>query len=401
MSAQQILQYVCIDGAGDFKNLRKLFKLSFGIDLNKNPMIMLNEIITQIAQNEVGNALLHRICSLIEVVKDIQHLKYDGMIHITFNVNGTSFSGTSCPAKNSTKRRISRFAIIEPTPMRVGLNIDLNRVFYKQGYGLCSIVPGIKRAKNDKHCSIMYCCDPFWITVAHEFIHMERYLTEIVNDYVSKKIYNNKQIVHNEVNEDTIHKFECKLKMLSKYCNYDIDVFNKLPNLFHFNVNDLIEYYKFLIDDNRLHARYSKNKSLNAWHDVKSMIEMFPELNARKTKRNSLNFFSSVEERETVVGSRCSELTIRLAEWKKGNIVPIRYLYQHEDTFFLEEKSVILQIINNARISIGMSGSGNNGEFLASDLNERIYSKEYLSNFDFSNVSCIVTEELLPDSINP
>lgn len=374
--------------------LNQLFKISFGIEFDVEKQLCC--FIDQINGNDVGTKLLQRLVFLIRSLQEFHVGNYDGIIHITFNEGtGTSFIGRGYKAS-----RTSRFGSTPEQPMRVYLNIDFNNknIIFNPKCGLGTLIPAIKlRAGHSEFCEIGHCFDPFWITIAHELIHMEHFLTEELNKfvmehiYISKKLLTKEQITEYFKNKSSLDQAIQKIKNLNKFKGFGIDIFENLPIPEETSIETLQEYYKFLNNPFRFHARYSDNLSKQGWEGLSQVIPYFPELNARKTGRKSLSFFANLEERETVIGARCSELMIRIAEENRGNILPIRYLYQDMDTFFLEKISVILEIINRARINLGMP------ELTQENLIDKLSHKNLLSFFNFGIFSHIITEELMPD----
>lgn len=284
--------------------------------------------------------------------------------------------------------------------MRVYLNIDFNNksIIFNHKYGLGSLIPAIKPSLyHTDFCGIAHCFDPFWIAIAHELIHMEHFLTEELNRfimeyiYISKKLLTENQITEYFKNERNLEQAIQKIESLNKFKGYDIDIFEELPTPENVSIKSLLNYYSFLNDHFRFHARYSNNLSKQGWESLSLVIPNFPELNARNIERKSLSFFANLEERETVIGSRCSELMIRIAEEKRGNVLPIRYLYQDMDTFFLEKISVILKIINKARINLKMPA------LTQENLIDELSHKDLAIFFNLGLFSHIITEELMPD----
>lgn len=178
-------------------------------------------------------------------------------------------------------------------------------------------------------------------------------MTEELNKYVCKKIFGvaeNKESVAKALtdptNKESIYtKIEQIRTILLSVNNAGvIDIIEQLPSP-ECSDDKLVAYYVFLNDASRLHARYTKNKGIMNWDDMPEFVLKFPELATRQNKQSALDFWYSLEERETVIGYRCSELTLRLASMKAQKPLPIRYLYQARDVFFLEEKKTLLDLI--------------------------------------------------------
>lgn len=372
-------------------HLATLFRSSFGKELDVKKQLV--DSINKINKNEIGKGLLDRLVFLIETMKKLQVGDYDGVIHITFKEGeGTYFTG-----RGYVPSRMSRFGRTSEQPMRVYLNLDFNNksIIFNLQYGLGTLIPAIKPSPyNSDFCEIVHCFDPFWITIAHELIHMEHFLTEELNKYIKNYIY--RTVKYEDVTTyftipQNLNFVKENIEKLSEFKGFGIDIFEELPIPENVSIESLQNYYKFLNNPLRFHARYSANKKLCDWDSLSHVISYFPELKARNTGRKSLSFFANLEERETVIGSRCSELMIRIAEGKCDNILPIRYLYQDMDTFFLEKISVILEIINNARKTLKIS------ELTKEDLICKLSHKDLADFFNLGLFSHIITEELMPD----
>lgn len=398
----EIWSYIKIDETqeADTNNrLTPLFKLSFNQELNVREEIA--NSINKINENKIGQDLLERLCFLIKSIIELKIGGYDGFIHVTFNDG----SGTSFIGKGYNKRSKSRFNPDFVQYMQVYLNIDFNNkgIVYNPKYGLGSLIPAIKPSLlYPNFFEIAHCFDPFWITVAHELIHMEHFLTEQLNKYTSKDLRQsiNKTEIRKDadISADYANKIDLdlakqKISKLNKFKIFHIDIFEQLPDLESLSTETLENYYKFLDNPLRFHARYSVNLTMSDWENLSKIISTFPELKARERekKRKSLSFFANLEERETVIGSRCSELMIRLAENERGNVLPIRYLYQDMDTFFLEKISVILEIVNMARKELKEL------EWDEKDLINMLNHEKLPDFFNLGLFLHIVTEELMPD----
>lgn len=394
VSDSNIVNYIKTEESAENEanaSLSPLFEISFGQKVNV--IENFTSCIEKIEQNESGRGLLKRLCFLLKSIKALDTIfcfQYDGFIHITFeDGKGTCFSGKEYkPAKN-----INRFVSNLSQNMSVRLNIDLNNksIVFNPQSGLGSIIPAIKLSRNNSFCEIGQCFDPLWITVAHELIHMEHFLTQELNKGIKLHIFGElKRGSISELKEQDINIINSKISKLNKFKGNDIDVFDKLPE--KVLPNTLLDYYDFLNDPKRLHARYTKNLNIYDWKGLGEMVDDFPELKARSKNKGSLSFFTNLEERETVIGSRCSELTIRLAEEKNSNIIlPMRYLYQDSDTFLLEETSVILEIINKARTNLEMP------EITMANLHDKLMHANLVNFFNLGLFSHIVSEELIPD----
>ena len=126
------------------------------------------------------------------------------------------------------------------------------------------------------------------------------------------------------------------------------------------------------------------------------MAELFPEIK-RSVRPNMLDLCDKLEERETVIGSVISELTLRLA----GKL-PIRYIYQDAHSSLYEYLDVVCKVIGqtafgkNFKTSDELSGyvgsyindASNdlyfNSRFFIQPINYRLLSDPMFKDFDLT-----------------
>lgn len=381
------------DSISKNSEVQALFSVSFDQKLST---VTIEDVwqgaIKDISENEAGRGLVERLCTLLSVFEKIEETEkkghYASIIKITAKEGGTLFSG------GAYKVRRAKFGV-QASPMSISLNLDLlhDSIVWHVKHGLCSLIPAVKCHHKDYYATSV-CCDPFWMTVAHELIHMEHFLTEELNKYVCTRIFGS--LRSKEEVEDALADASKKEKILSQMRQLrgiipltnpcGVDIIERLPSS-ECSDNDLVDYYSFLNDTNRLHARYTKNKDIVNWSDMLESMLKFPELATRKGKRGALDFWYSLEERETVIGQRCSELTLRIASIKTKKPLPIRYLYQTCDTFFLEEKNTLLNLIRLVDSTVSLECL----DGLVKDAQEQSF-------FDLGQVYHLISPERLSDS---
>ncbi len=118
----------------------------------------------------------------------------------------------------------------------------------------------------------------------------------------------------------------------------------------------------------------------------KTELEMektdYPEVFFRKRERNRSPLWDKLEERETVIGAAKSELVLRLnAE------MPIRYIYQNEGKYFLEDFDTVLKIVRKA------------DSFFDEEKLEQFIEKNRQSYF-MCECFHIIDTEFLPDALH-
>ena len=347
------------------KELNSRYRLSFGRSIDILEDFKSN--LRVIEQNPNGQALLNRITILIEVLKALDEATqygFDGKIHITLDdLDGISFTGYPKINKNRFRTGDQKMSV------QLNLNYELN-IVYNDKYGLGCIVPALRLHRSGKFLEIADCFDPLWIVIAHELIHMEHFLLQELNKFTA--------------NDPVLVR-----PIAAKHKNSGIDILDKLNS-----EPDDQKIKTFCDDQSRFHARYSQNKLISGSANLFSLklpkiLEDFPELRVRQRSGASQGLFGDLEERETVIGSRCSELTLRICA--TDNNMPIRYLYQPQGTYFFEDIDVILEILNKARTSMNLQ------PLKEEEIIQKFQSNNNSDLFNLGLFSRLVSTNLLPD----
>ena len=170
------LDYSKVD-EGIHDTVKKLFKYSFGKNIQVQDIV--KKSIQQIEKNSQGKQLLKRIENLFSVfsgLSEITDFRFDKNIEIQIDDSGTSFIGTS-------------FSETEELKTRININLQESNIVWHDELGLCSVIPALSKVKEIdgvNYCEIQLCADPYWLTIAHELIHMEHFLAEELNNYINK-----------------------------------------------------------------------------------------------------------------------------------------------------------------------------------------------------------------------
>lgn len=63
------------------------------------------------------------------------------------------------------------------------------------------MIPAILKKTDQSFYEIETCIDPYWLTIAHEFIHMEHFLMQEMNGYICRYIFNDtlKEVLTSEL----------------------------------------------------------------------------------------------------------------------------------------------------------------------------------------------------------
>ncbi len=229
--------YFDFDSRSKNSEIQALFSMSFCRDLSNVTIEgVWNEAIKDISGNEVGKGLIERLCTLLSMFEQIERIErnghYTNIIKITAKEGGTLFSGGTYKVGNA------KFGV-QPSPMSISLNLDLlhDSIVWHAKHRLCSLIPAMKCHDGDYYATSV-CCDPFWITVAHELIHMEHFLSEELNKYVCKKIFRtlDKKSLCTALKDSTKRsEILTEIKQLREIFSGDnynvIDIIGQLPSL--------------------------------------------------------------------------------------------------------------------------------------------------------------------------
>jgi hypothetical protein len=291
------------------------------------------------------------------------------------------------------------------------VNINLNFIsgtLYHDELGLCTVVQSLSKViefqsasassssspSSDMLCSVCDCADPYWMLIVHEMEHMEHFFVQEIVKFCSSQFFegkapdvleekfvtDNKQFVLNSLRKlfsEVFSDKRCLMIEPIRAMRACLDGYNlqSLKEMCH-------ELYKV--------RRYSDNKAitpqdvfqlLSAKIQLPDPLPSLPEVVGRASSHSHL--WDNLEERETVVGSKNSELILRLAA-----MLPIRYIYQPKGKRFYEDFSTVFQIVKEVSSDI-------TPDFLVIFINDDVHTR----HFDTRKFRHIVDEELLPDRL--
>ena len=353
----------------------------------------------KIAENPEGNQILQTaiiLFNLIDKINTAFRSETTAVIPIklvvSFGDGASLFSGKG-----------SNLSDLE---LAINLNLIGDNTFFHKKLGLCTFVPCLSSVerhstikKNIVH--IRSCADPFWLLIAHESIHMTHCMLDRINNFFYEHIFGT--LTEEDISVKVLELSE-KLRQLQELlksipqlrCDTVVEAILEAKNN---DKNSMISLYKFFKDSKRYYVRYRENLTMSARQFMQAlpeMAELFPEIK-RSVRPNMLDLCDKLEERETVIGSVISELTLRLA----GKL-PIRYIYQDAHSSLYEYLDVVCKVIGqtafgkNFKTSDELSGyvgsyindASNdlyfNSRFFIQPINYRLLSDPMFKDFDLT-----------------
>lgn len=160
----------------------------------------------------------------------------------------------------------------------------------------------------------------------------------------------------------------------------------------HDDMDSVIDLYEFFKNPIRFHVKYKENLTISARQLVQALPEMadlFPEIEI-PVRPNILDLCDKLEERETVIGSAFSELTLRLA----GGF-PIRYIYQDAHSSLYEYLEVVCKVIGQTAIGKTFKTSEELSGYVGSYINSPSNDLYFNSRFFVQQVE----HKLLPEAV--
>lgn len=345
------------------------FKISYNqvtFDFTK----FFEEQIEELSKNSEGNDLLKLACNLFDVVNIIRSIENKEVsfketeLNVTAKKDPSSFAG-----------RISE--ISKDLELSLNLSLISENTFWHETFGLCTSIsaPVSVRTFQNNLVYISECADPFWLLIAHELIHMTHFMQSYVNSFCQKYIFGiikNENEINTEQIQIVIKQKLSELKSKFKAKETDFECIDTISQILKTNDEslDLKKLLVFFKNIDRLHVRYDYAKMVSAREFVKTKVAAiknsteeqseaeaeleakkafsnFPELNEKSEKRQQAEeLCDSLEERQTVIGSGISELTIRLAA-----DLPIRYIYQAPNESTYEHLETIYLLVQQTKFT--------------------------------------------------
>lgn len=349
----------------------------------------------KIAENPEGKQLLRTVIILFDLIDKINTTfpnRTTAVIPIklavSFGDGASLFSGKG----NS----------LSELKLAINLNLIGDNTFFHKKLGLCTFVPCLSSVerhpitgKNIVH--IRSCADPFWLLVAHESIHMIHCMLDRINNFFYEHIFGTltEENIPSKISElsGKLQKLQEVLKKTPRF-HWDtaVDTILKTENS---DVNSIINLYKFFKDSKRYHVRYRENLTVSARQFVLAlpeMTELFPEIEA-PVRSNMLDLCDKLEERETVIGSVISELTLRLA----GGF-PIRYIYQDAHSSLYEYLDVVCKVIGQTAIGKTFKTSNELSGYVGSYINDAFNDLYFNSRFFIQPINYkLLSESMFKD----
>lgn len=387
----------------------RVFRSSFLLsNINKDKFFekdLFEQYITKINSYKEGENLLNRLNILFNACSNLLNQPVQLLVSFRNSVScfGGRFLSASDHATYSDKLFFSCDDIekkdvkISPLMMNINLNF-IENTLYHDDLGLCTMVQSLSRVIDDDEygqlCYICDCVDPYWMLLVHEMEHTEHFLIQEIAKSCSELFFKGQGPDFSTVDELFVESQKNDLlKQLNSLFPHVfseeagtavalIDAMRKCRN--HYNIENL----KIMCDELYKKRRYCDNKDISS-HDAVQLLRnkkqlpdplpSLPEIESRMSPAYS-HLWDNLEERETVVGAKNSELVIRL-----DARLPIRYIYQLKGSWFYESFDTVFQIIKATNRDI-------TSEWLVDYINNAASSKY----FDSRKCRHIVNETLLP-----
>ena len=324
-----------------FSKVNEVFRASYLQPEFKDFTVFFTSQIEAIAANSEGNQLLETALVLFNLIDAMNSAFAEDKstvrptkLAVSLGEGASLFSG---------KGSITDLGLF------MNLNLIGTNTFFHKKLGLCTFVPCLSSVETHPPTGrdivhIRSCADPFWLLVAHESIHMIHCMLNRVNDFFYDHVFGISTLEHisSEISEISrkLHSLQEILKQGQSFNMLDMVI--TILKTKNDEIHSVECLYNFFNNSARFDVKYKENLTMSARQLVQAspgLAALFPEIET-SVRSNILDLCDKLEERETVIGPRLSELTLRLA----GGL-PIRYIYQDAHSSLYEYLDVICKIV--------------------------------------------------------